>query len=255
MTSWAYWASYTQGKRASQQDDFGVFELPSALGAGDLMLVLADGMGGERAGARASAIAVQAFIGSYDAVVAATIPQRLQRTLHHTNRQVARQAASDPGNLRGMGCTLLAVVLDAEGFYWVSVGDSPLWLWRKGRLLRLNQDHSYRQVLAQRVANGLISRREALNHPDRNALTSALTGEPLGEVDLRTHPYGLEAGDQIVLASDGLFTLTENEIARHLGRGRDREDPCQRLLAAVTAKDAAHQDNTTVMVVRVSSDN
>ncbi len=255
MMSRAYWASYTQGKRASQQDDFGVFELPAALGAGDLMLVLADGMGGERAGARASAIAVQEFIGSYDTVMAATIPQRLQRTLHHTNRQMAQHVASDPENLRGMGCTLLAVVVEAEGFYWVSVGDSPLWLWRKGRLLRLNQDHSYRQVLAQRVANGLISRREALNHPHRNALMSALTGEPLADVDLRTSPYGLEAGDQIVLASDGLFTLTEKEIARHLGRGRDREDPCQRLLEAVTAKDTPHQDNATVIIVRVSGDN
>ncbi len=42
------------------------------------------------------------------------------------------EAATDPDDLHGMGCTLLAVVLAEEGLYWISVGDSPLWLWRRG---------------------------------------------------------------------------------------------------------------------------
>ena len=75
-----------------------------------------------------------------------------------------------------MGCTLLAVVLAQEGLYWISVGDSPLWLWRAGRLHRLNQDHAYRSILAHRVHEGEMSADDAARHPDRNALISAVTG-------------------------------------------------------------------------------
>ncbi|MCK7461533.1 MAG: protein phosphatase 2C domain-containing protein [Sphingobacterium sp.] len=126
---------------------------------------------------------------------------------------MALEVATDPDNLRGMGCTLLAVVLTAEGLYWISVGDSPLWLWRRGRLRRLNQDHAYRSVLAEQVSAGEISAVEAASHPDRNALISAVTGEDLELVDLSRQPCTLKPSDQILLASDGVLTLSEQEIA------------------------------------------
>jgi protein phosphatase len=164
MGAWIYDAGIGQGRRARQEDDYGVFELPPELEAGVLLLVLADGMGGEQAGARASSLVVRSFIETYDRVVADTIPERLQHTLIRVNARMAREVATDPNHLGGMGCTLLAVVLADEGLYWISVGDSPLWLWRRGRLRRLNEDHAYRSILARQVSNGQMSAADAACH-------------------------------------------------------------------------------------------
>lgn len=177
---------------------------------------------------------------------AVAIPERLERTLTHVNERMALEVASDPENLRGMGCTLLAVVLAEEGLYWISVGDSPLWLWRRGRLRRLNQDHAYRSILAAEVSAGEISAADAFRHPARNALVSAVTGDEVELVDLPRQAYPLKPGDQMLLASDGLLTLGENEIAALLTRARG-EEPCRRLLAAVEAHRCPHQDNVTVL--------
>lgn len=250
MAVWVHDEGIAQGSRSRQEDDYGVFELPPELGAGDLLLVLADGMGGEQGGARASALAVRSFIRTYDAVPATTIPERLERTLIQVNAQMAREAATDPDGLNGMGCTLLAVVLAEEGLYWVSVGDSPLWLWRRGRLRRLNQDHAYRSVLARQVSIGEISAEAAARHPDRNALMSAVTGDALDLVDLPRQAYALRESDQILLASDGVLTLDEREIAAVLTDRRMDGTPCQALLAAVAAHKRPQQDNITVLWAR-----
>lgn len=250
MMAWVHDEGAAQGSRSRQEDDYGIFELPPELEAGDLLLVLADGMGGEQGGARASALAVRSFIGIYDAVPATTIPERLEHTLAQVNAQMAQEAATDPEGLNGMGCTLLAVVLAEEGLYWVSVGDSPLWLWRRGRLHRLNQDHAYRSILARQVSIGQISAEAAARHPDRNALMSAVTGDVLDLVDLPRQAYALGESDQILLASDGVLTLDEREIAAVLTDRRMDGTPCQTLLAAVAACGRPQQDNITVLWAR-----
>ena len=253
MAAWVHDEGTAQGDRARQEDDYGVFELPPELEAGDLLLVLADGMGGEQAGARASALTVRDFIETYDAVPAANIPERLERTMAHVNQRMAAEVASDPEKLEGMGCTLLAVVPAEDGLYWLSVGDSPLWLWRRGRLRRLNQDHAYRSILAAQVSAGEISAADASRHPARNALVSAVTGEEVELVDLPRQAYPLKHGDQILLASDGLLTLSESEIAALLTRAGGLE-PCRRLLAAVAARQQPRQDNITVLWAAAAAD-
>jgi serine/threonine protein phosphatase PrpC len=250
MAAWVYDEGAAQGSRSRQEDDYGIFELPPELEAGDLLLVVADGMGGEQAGARASALAVRGFVDAYDLASAATIPERLEQTLARVNQRMARDVASDPPRLNGMGCTLLAVVLAEEGLYWISVGDSPLWLWRRRRLRRLNQDHAYRSILAHRVSSGEISAVEAARHPDRNALISAITGAEPELVDVPRQVYPLKPGDQILLASDGVLTLDEREIADILNRSRAEGYPCQRLLAEVAERRNLHQDNVTVLWAR-----
>lgn len=247
MVEWLHDKHRVQGTRIRQEDDYGVFEVPPQLEAGDLLLVLADGMGGEQAGAFASTLAVQNFIDIYVASTVTTIPKRLEDTLHRVNEKMALAVAANPENLRGMGCTLLAVVLAEEGMYWISVGDSPLWRWRRGRLRRLNQDHSYRSVLAEQVRSGELTPEEAATHPCRNALVSAVTGEALELVDLSHRPYALRPDDQVLLASDGIFTLGEQEISTILTTAGAHNAPCQPLLAAVISRQNPQQDNTTVI--------
>ncbi|PIE83592.1 MAG: serine/threonine protein phosphatase [Candidatus Contendobacter odensis] len=252
MALWIHDEGTTQGARARQEDNFGVFELPPEVGAGDLLLILADGMGGELGGARASTLAINTFVEHYDAVSARSIPERLERTLFRVNENMAQEVVTDLEQLQGMGCTLLAAVFTDAGLYWISVGDSPLWLWRRGRLHRLNEDHAYRKVLARQVELGEISIEEAARHPDRNTLISAVTGGDLELVDVSREIYPLERGDQVLLASDGLLTLSEMEIAAVLEKTRSNELPCQKLLTEVAARKRPYQDNTTVLWIRRS---
>jgi serine/threonine protein phosphatase PrpC len=248
MIAWIHAEDRSRGRRPSQQDNYGIFELPVTLASGDLLLVIADGMGGARAGERASRVAVRSFIDAYATLTEQGIPQRLRRALDYANHAVAMEITRDQQRLAGMGCTLLAVVFADSELYWISVGDSLLWVWREGQLKRLNQDHSYRQILAQCVAAGEISTEEASLHPERNALLSALTGGYLTLVDVCERPYSLERGDKVLLASDGLLTLSEVEIAALLGNRVSPELLCQRLLLAVAAANDPDQDNTAVII-------
>lgn len=252
MVSWVHCAGRNQGSRPYQEDDYGVFELPKKLKAGDLLLVLADGMGGEQAGDLASAITVRNFLDAYADSPHGSIPERLHYALHYANQALASEVACDPGRLAGMGCTLLAVVLTQEELYWISVGDSLLWLWQRGNLIRLNEDHSYRCVLAQQVAAGEMTLQEADCHPDRNALISAMTGNPPLLIDLCRKPYSLQLDDRILLASDGLLTLDEVDIARVLGENTAKTPISQRLLEAVEALRHPYQDNVTVIVAQAA---
>ena len=249
---WTPYACSSQGKRAYQEDDYGVLESFGAPDQGDLLLVLADGMGGERGGAIASKLAIRQFIASFKNSSAVSFPQRLGESLEQANQTIADEVASRPFELSGMGCTLLAAVLSTTDLYWISVGDSPLWICRDGQLTRLNQDHSYRAVLAQQVASGELSAEAAQRHPYQNALLSAVTGAALNMIDLPSESYALHPGDQILLASDGLLTLSEETIAERLMKSESGR-ACQRLLATVTAADHPYQDNVTVLLARMAT--
>jgi serine/threonine protein phosphatase PrpC len=251
MNSWLYCVARIQGRRLCQEDNYDAFVPPKQLHAGDLLLVLADGMGGERAGDRASTLVVCSFIDAYAAIPTCAIPQRLRRALDHANRALALEIAEDSRALAGMGCTLVAVVLEQTKLYWISVGDSPLWLWRSGCLMRLNQDHSCRPVLARRAAAGEISGAETESHPGRGGLLSAVTGNSLTLVDLSSEPCALLPGDRVLLASDGLLTLSETEITARLSEPTAL--PCQHLLDAVLAAAHPYQDNATVILAQAAA--
>jgi hypothetical protein len=150
-----------------------------------------------------------------------------------------------------MGCTLVGAAITEGGLQWISVGDSPFWLFRGDRLIRLNADHSMAPLLAEQVAAGKMSAEEAAHHPQRNALRSAVIGDSLPLVDLKDTPMALEPGDRLVLSSDGLETLSDDEIAEVLREGAadDPESLAARLLAAVEARNRKGQDNTTVVIV------
>ena len=108
-----------------------------------------------------------------------------------------------PAERAAMATTLLAVVVEERMLHWISVGDSPLLLFRAGRLIRLNADHSV-----------------AGEQGENNVLRSALGGGRIAIIDWRRHGYELEEGDLILAASDGLWTLSIAEIAAH-PRGPD----------------------------------
>lgn len=255
----------SQGGRAYQEDAAAVWPgqgslVPrGALPAGaDLVAVLADGMGGHAAGDVASTLVCGMFLEAFGTEDSSeeSITDRLTRALEAANSAIRRKTEKNPA-LSGMGATLVALALSGSGrAEWISVGDSPLYIWRGGDMVRLNQDHSLAPLLDQMVADGKMTFAQAQSDPRRHYLRSAVTGEDLDLVDIADTPLPLHPGDVLIAASDGLLTLEEDEI-RRITSAYAPEGPgavADALLRAVDAEGVAHQDNTTVIVVQAAAE-
>ena len=238
------------GKRENQED-YGVIKTdPSTDG---LLAVISDGMGGQVAGEIASLTTVSCFVESFTADGSKNVPLRLRVALEKANQSLAIKV-SENSKLQGMGATLIAAHVNSNGLHWTSVGDSILFLYRNKKLIRLNEDHSMSPVLQESVRNGQISEAEARVHPHRNALRSAMTGGNIELIDLTDEVYSLADGDILLLATDGLLTLSESEVCSLLGLHYKQQASVivERLLQAVTVANKPKQDNTLVQVIKVS---
>ncbi len=219
-------------------------------GSQELLAVLADGMGGHVGGAKASNLACQKFIDDYSDRTG-SVSERLMEALVQSNSAIDEEVCLDL-SLSGMGCTLIGAIFREGGLRWVSVGDSLLYVCRKGVLYHLNEDHSMAPVLEQLVEAGEMSAYEAKCHPSRNALRSAVTGNTIEIIDLNDEVFELENDDTIVIASDGLLSISENKITEIIAASKagGAEKIVSELLAAVEAAGDPYQDNTTIMTVK-----
>ena len=221
-------------------------------------VVLADGMGGHAAGDVASGLAVQTVSRSLGQAIhesedfETNIAALLRAAVRRANRALADEAGGASGTAR-MGTTLITAILCDARLYWTSVGDSPLYLWRDGRLRLLNEDHSMAPVIDRMVEQGELSAEAGRNHPDRNALTSVLSGTEVARIDLSAEGFDLRPDDVLIVASDGLQFLDLSrieyilaEMAPHAPSARI----CNALLEALQMLDHPHQDNVSICVLR-----
>jgi serine/threonine protein phosphatase PrpC len=137
---------------------------------------------------------------------------------------------------------------------WISVGDSPLFLFREGALIRLNDDHSLSPLIDARAERGEITHEEAANHPDRHTLQAALLGMPLMMIDAPAEPMPLKSGDIVISASDGIFTLTDKALEELLSFGKHTtaDKIADAIIFAIRRINNDRQDNTTVGVVKIA---
>ncbi len=253
MLEFLYAVRASQGARSYQEDAAQTWRPANAPTArpdtGTLLAVLADGMGGHAGGAVASSTVCRVFADVFGRS-AGTDGARLGQALDAANTAV-RQESERNATLAGMGATVVGVYFSARRARWVSVGDSPMFLFRRGGLTRLNEDHSLGPVLDRFVAEGKMKAADARHDPRRHYLRSAVTGEAIELVDRCKQPAQLEAGDVILLASDGVLTLDDPEIASVMAvtQAAGADAMAEALLAAVDAAGHPHQDNTTVIVV------
>ncbi len=239
-----YFGDRIQGDRSYQEDDFG-FDNGHP---GDFLMILADGMGGHKGGQLASERAIQAFMDAYY-VTNGNATQRLRTSLLKANEQLMLEKEAELA-LESMGCTLVAVAISKNTVEWVSVGDSPLWLFRNNKLQRLNADHSMKPVLKAQVEKGELTAEQAKTHPERNMLRSALTGKDIELIDQGKQP--IFPGDRIVLTSDGILSLTTREIEQQLlVTNINAQQAVNGLLDAIVAKAKAGQDNTTILLANI----
>lgn len=220
-------------------------------------VVLADGMGGHAAGDVASKIVVTEVFSALK--LASGEPKLLEPRICDVLKSAAVNAnecvglyANERAEADGMGATLLAPVLFDDRLYWVSVGDSPLYLFRNNRLERLNENHALESQIDYVVESGIMAREEALTYPDQSCLTSVLVGKKIAQLDCRTVPVRIEEGDILIVASDGLQFLSEEEIERILrfSQKRSAEEIGAALLQEVKKLNDPGQDNVSLCIIK-----
>jgi protein phosphatase len=205
------------------------------------LFAVADGMGGHRGGEVASATALEALRA---AVASGT---GLGDAITSANAAVHSKSLGDD-ELAGMGTTLTAMVPDGHGALVGHVGDSRAYLLRDGELRQLTNDHS---LVEEFVREGRLTEQEAAVHPQRSVVTRAIGVDDAVEVDVYSVP--LEAGDRLLLCSDGLTTMLHaDEIAGLLRRESDPTRAANLLVDAANA--AGGEDNITTVVIDVEDD-
>ena len=246
----------SQGARDYQEDAI-TADFPVGAEAG--FVVLADGMGGHAAGDVASKIVlteVYSELKFHFADVEAfehRAPEIL-RTVADLANDTLRQHTRTHPETEGMGATLVVPALVENRLWWISVGDSPLFLYRGGKLSQLNEDHSMAPQIDFMVKSGLMDAEVAANHPDRNCLISVLMGTRIPKVDCPGKPVELRAGDIVICASDGLQFLTNAQIEKTVGKYRKSRSTeiAERLLDELVKLDDPDQDNISFTIIKVN---
>lgn len=238
------------GRRREQQDTVWSGKVRLADGQTAVLICLADGMGGAVGGQRASELAVETFRGTFAADESnASLKSRLTKALDAANKAIAREIVGNPG-LKGMGTTLIGAVLRGRALTWVSVGDSLLLEVTQRGVRRLNADHSYSELLDKAVQRGEMTRIEAQSSSQRHVLRSAVIGDRIAMTDADSRE--LQPGSWLVVASDGLLTLSMRRISAICATTRDGAELVKSLFAAIEAEMPSDQDNTTLAVARLS---
>ncbi|MFV0515348.1 MAG: PP2C family protein-serine/threonine phosphatase [Jhaorihella sp.] len=246
------------GRRDCQEDAI-IADFPQGADYG--FVVLADGMGGHAAGDIASKIVVTEVFSELK--LQSGDPVRFERNINRILRAAVRTAndcvlnhATSYPRTNGMGATLLAPVLLGDCLHWISVGDSPLYLYRDGVLQQINEDHSLAPQIDHMVRSGLMQPERGRTHPDRNCLTSVLIGMEIPRIDCPAQPVALKPGDIVLAASDGLQYLNDGQIAELLGHYRHATSAeiTAALMRRIEAAGDPDQDNVTFAVIRVRPD-
>ena len=236
------WGLTDKGAVRTQNQDGFYLDVPSErLAVG----VVCDGMGGARAGNIASLVAVETFV---DALKAAPQGEEqpaavLSRAAEAANAAVFHRAATDP-DCRGMGTTMVAVLVVEGTAYLLNIGDSRAYHINADGIARLTRDHS---VVEDMVARGDITPEQARTHPRKNLITRALGSEEHIRADL--YEKELQPGDFLLLCSDGLSNIvTDQELLYEVIHGGEPSDCCRRLVDITLSRGAP--DNVTAVLLQ-----
>jgi len=230
-------------KRNSNQDF--VYASDQKVGRLPSLLIVADGMGGHAAGDLASRVCVETVVSSIEGSGKTGPIPILAEAVQKANQAVLKKAAEKP-EYEGMGTTIVAAVIEGNTLYVANVGDSRLYLIDDDRIDQITLDHS---LVAEMVRSGRISPEQMRNHPEKNIITRAVGGEENVEADF--FDVGLHKGDVVLLCSDGLTNMVEDEqIFRIVRREKTLRDAGQKLISA--ANSAGGRDNISVVLARLT---
>ncbi len=230
------WATGTHRGRVRTSNQDAVHPAGAGRSEEGALLIVADGMGGHVAGEVASGLAVES---------AQEAGPTAEDRVRAGNAAIMEEIQRRPG-LAGMGTTMTVAAVDADGTaHLAHVGDSRAYLLRRGFLRQLTTDHS---LVAEYLAAGKIRPEDVATHPHRSMLTRALGLEAELEIDVHREP--LQPGDRLLLCSDGLSSMVDDEhIHRLLAEGTP-EEAVWALIEA--ANRAGGHDNISVAILDVA---
>lgn len=207
------------------------------------LFIVADGMGGHAAGEVASEIAVDTVSNAYYQDDNDDVPTSLLQAIRRANAAIHQRAAENM--LRsGMGTTCVVAILRGNVAYIANVGDSRAYLVRRSQIRQISQDHSW---VAEQVRAGLLTEEQARTHAQRNVITRSLGTQPEVEIDLFREV--LEEGDSLILCSDGLSGLVnDDELQRTIEQFMPQESVYHLI---ERANENGGPDNITAIVARV----
>ena len=236
------------GCRRDTNEDCGRYvgpEDPRATREKGVLLLVADGVGGNSAGEVASRLAADTISRVFYAHEG-DAQASLVRAFREANRQIQRAASADR-RLRGMGTTCSALAVGGGRAVSANVGDSRLYLVRGGEIYLMTEDDS---VVGSMVKHGLITRQQARQHPDKNVIVSALGAAPEVSITTWGAPLPVRVGDHFVVCSDGLYDLVSDAEMREAVASTDEPASACRTLVALARERGGH-DNITVGVLGV----
>lgn len=250
------------GHRDANEDNMLSYvpEDPQIMADRGALFVVADGLGGHRSGEIASELAVNAIRDAYYGDTNEDITIALQQAVEHAHTLIfqknadvlQKERAASTQKDAGMGTTCVAAVLRDDKVYVANAGDSLIYVIRAGNVLQLAQNHG---LIAEQLRKGEITEEEARAKSQSNrmkgqsnVITRCLGLEP--NIDIYVASETVQDGDRLVLCTDGLWTLLEEEELRSIVEQYDPQESAQRLIAR--ANENGGPDNITAVVVHVS---
>ncbi|MCD8325844.1 MAG: Stp1/IreP family PP2C-type Ser/Thr phosphatase [Lachnospiraceae bacterium] len=228
-------------KRTINQDS--VYITTSPLGALPNLLLLADGMGGHKAGDYASRKAIEIITSEIPDAEETDPVQILTRVIETANTRLYDKSVSDI-NYSGMGTTLVAACCMGDKLIVANIGDSRLYLIRENTMVQVTRDHSY---VAEMIRSGTINRDQAKNHPKKNYITRAVGAFPKTTADF--FYVDVLPEDIILICSDGLTNMLEDEqILSVVYQEKSMQEACSRLVQ--NANENGGADNISVILAR-----
>lgn len=233
------------GDREVNQDRHGVLMSDT-----EVLLVVCDGMGGHEDGEIAAETAVGALMAAFKEQKPglAAAPAFLRDVIEQGHRAVVRAGLKKPVEQRPR-TTMTACIVAGETALWAHVGDSRVYHLRGTGVFNRTRDHSAVESLYQR---GAITEAQMQTHPMRNFVEECLGGEAdLPRIDI-AEPEALEAGDVLLLCSDGFWSpLDMDVVAERLCEAEDLQDELDALAAEAADAAKPHSDNVTAVAFRL----
>ena len=228
--------------RQLNQDFVFTSELP--LGALDNLFLVADGMGGHKAGDYASKCAVETVIQMCSESKGKRMVSAISDAINEANTRIRRKAMEDE-NMVGMGTTMVLATVSDDTLTVANVGDSRLYIVSdENTITQITRDHS---LVEEMVRMGGIDRVSARNHPDKNIITRAIGAT--GNVNIDFFEVPLKDGDVILMCSDGLSNMIDDkEILKIVSSEEDIEESAAKLIE--TANSNGGSDNISVVLIK-----
>jgi serine/threonine protein phosphatase PrpC len=242
-----YFGATDVGRMRQNNED--AFFVQPVLGGAYLAGCVIDGVGGYEGGEVAAAIAQQ-VLPDYLRIPSGDVPTMMQEAMLVTNEKILAEKRKNPA-LADMACVATMVLVNEgeNNFHYIHVGDTRLYLYRDGSLVKVSKDHSFVGFLED---NGRLPEVEAMHHPKRNEIDKALGFEQnlkRDYFDFGSSPF--LPGDVLLLCSDGLTDLVPaSGITRILDSGADLQQQTIGLITA--ANEAGGKDNITVVLLQHS---